>query len=223
MENDHELFIDSVACRFGKRMVLSSVFVNCKVGEVVGLLGRNGAGKSTLMKVIFGALNGYYKYCKLNGRLFMKGYRTRHIAYLSQQPMIPSYVKVGFAAKLYAGKYKEQLMANTFIQHHHNQLISSLSVGVRRMIEALIILYSDAQFVLLDEPFSNIAPLYIDEINRHINLLKSEKGFIITDHYYERILEISDRIVLIHNGCNYQINTREDLLTHGYIPASALD
>lgn len=218
-----ELFIDSAARRFGSRTVLSNVFINCRAGEVVGLLGRNGSGKSTLLKIIFGALRANYKHSKLNGRLFDRGYRTGEIAYLPQQFLLPESVHVGFAAELMAHKYRTELMEIALVKQHSAERMGALSGGVRRMMEALFILYSDASFVLLDEPFSNIAPLFIDELHQHIRRFRAEKGFIVTDHYYERILEISDRVVLIHHGCNYQINSREDLYTHGYIPASALE
>lgn len=223
MEHDEQLFVDSVACRYGSNMVLSGVFVNCRRGEVVGLLGLNGAGKSSLMKVIFGGKKGYYKHCELDGKLFQTGYRTRGIAYLTQEPLVPGYVTVGLAVRLCVGMYRAELLANEVVDKNLRRRMSALSGGDRRMIEALIVLYSDAPYVLLDEPFSNMAPVHIDDINSHIEKLRPRKGFIITDHYYDRIFEISDRIVLIHNGCNYQIDSREDLYTHGYIPSSAID
>lgn len=223
MENHRELFVDSLACRYGDKMVLSGVFVKCQLGEVVGLLGRNGAGKSSLMKVVFGARRGFYKHCKLDGELFRVGYRTRGIAYLTQEPLVPSYVKVGVAIKLWGGDYVNELLSQAIVSDNLNKRMASLSGGVRRMIETLIVLYSDAPYVLLDEPFANMAPVYIDEINIHIEKLRVRKGFIITDHYYERIFAIADRIVLIHNGCNYQVDSREDLYTHGYIPSSAFE
>ncbi len=222
MDNRGELFVDSVACRYGAKMVLSGVFVNCRRGEVVGLLGRNGAGKSSLMKVIFGGKKGFYKHCELDGKLFHTGYRTGGIAYLTQEPLVPSYVTVGLAIKLCVGAYRDELLAIPVVGDNLRKRMGALSGGVRRVVETLIVLYSDAPYVLLDEPFANMAPVYIDEINNHIETLRSRKGFIITDHYYDRIWDISDRIVLIHNGCNYQIESREDLYTHGYIPSSAL-
>lgn len=223
MGSDRELFIDSLACRYGSNMVLSGVFVNCRQGEVVGLLGRNGAGKSSLMKVVFGARRGYYKHCKIDGKLFSAGYRTNGIAYLTQDPLVPGYVKVKAAIKLCVGSYRNELLEQTIVRDNLDKRMANLSGGARRMIETLLVIYSDATYVLLDEPFSNMAPVYIDEVNSHIEKLRPSKGFIITDHYYERILTISDRIVLIHNGSNYQINNREDLCTHGYIPSSAFE
>ena len=79
-------------------------------------------------------------------------------------------------------------------------------------------IYSDTKFVLLDEPFSQLAPLLIEELKLHINFAKQFKSFIITDHYHRSIIDVSDRIVLLHNGCNYKIESVDDLILHGYLP-----
>lgn len=79
-----ELSIDSVAHRFNKKAILNGVYLNCKIGEVVGLLGRNGCGKSTLLKAIFGILNVDFKHLKVNGEIVSKGYLSGKIAYLTQ-------------------------------------------------------------------------------------------------------------------------------------------
>lgn len=223
MANGQELYIDSVACRFGNRLVLSGVHIACRPGEIVGLLGRNGSGKSTLLKVIFGTLNGHYKYCLLDGIRFTKGYRTGAIAYLPQHPFIPAGTRVRAALEHLVHTYRSDLLGLGIIKDNLDACMDELSGGIRRMVETLLILYTDARYVLLDEPFSNIAPLYIDELSDHIRRLKTTKGFIVTDHYYQRILDISDRLVLLNNGCNYRIEKPGDLYTYGYIPASAFE
>jgi ABC-type lipopolysaccharide export system ATPase subunit len=109
------------------------------------------------------------------------------------------------------------LLSTAVIKDNLNVQLIELSGGNRRLVEALLLIYSDAKYVLLDEPFSQLAPLIVDELKSHILKFKDKKGFIITDHYYRQILEVSTRVVLIHNGCNYQINTEEDLVLHGYL------
>lgn len=95
--------------------------------------------------------------------------------------------------------------------------MEDLSGGQRRLIEFLLILYSDSNFILLDEPFTQLAPILIEEMQKHLMKFKQYKGIILTDHYYQQILDISDRIVLLHNGCNYKINGFEDLQLHKYL------
>ncbi|SMD09297.1 ABC-type multidrug transport system, ATPase component [Pedobacter nyackensis] len=213
-----ELYIDSVAHRYGSRLILSSVYMSCKIGEVIGLLGRNGCGKSTLLRIIFGTLKPDYSHIKVNGKLIRKGYITRQISYLPQDFFIPDHLKISYLVTLYTNKHKHELIKEPLIQEHLNMKIGDLSGGQKRLIECLLIMYSDSDFILLDEPFSQLAPVIVDEIKQHIHKLKAIKGFIITDHYYRQIIETSSSIVLLHNGCNYNINHIDDLKLYGYLP-----
>ncbi|RYG15221.1 MAG: hypothetical protein EOO07_15900 [Chitinophagaceae bacterium] len=119
---------------------------------------------------------------------------------------------------LYTNRYKKLILQIDVIKRNKDEKIGDLSGGNRRLVEALLMIYSDSQFILLDEPFSQLAPIVTEELKTHILNFKDEKGFIIADHYYEQILAISDRIVLIHNGSNYAINDELDLKRHGYLP-----
>ncbi|RZK80456.1 MAG: ATP-binding cassette domain-containing protein [Pedobacter sp.] len=214
-----ELYIDSVAHRYGDRQVLNNVYLTCKVGEVVGVLGRNGCGKSTLLKIIFGTIKPSYKHLKVNDVLVQKGYETKKISYLPQHNFIPAKLKIDTLLKLYINKYLPDIMEIELIKNNLKNRIGDLSGGQRRLVECLLILYSDSEFIILDEPFSQLAPNVIDEIHHYMLKLKTAKGFIVTDHYYQQILSISTRIVLIHNGCNYNINNEDDLILHGYLPS----
>lgn len=213
-----ELYVDSVNHKYGEREVLSSVFLNCRIGEVVGLLGRNGCGKSTLLKIIFGEIKPRFMHLKIDDVYIQKAYLSKKVAYLSQDFFIPSYLKIKDIVDLFTKRYKQQVLSITIIQDNLKVKLSELSGGNRRLVEVLLLIYSDAKYVLLDEPFSQLSPLIIHELQSHILKFKDTKGFIITDHYYRQILEVSTRVVLIHNGCNYQINSEEDLILNGYLP-----
>ena len=80
-----------------------------------------------------------------------------------------------------------------------------------------MILNSDAEFCVLDEPFSNIAPIYDEKIRAMIQEQKARKGIIITDHVYEEILRVADDLFLLRDGFTYQIHSRDDLVRLGYI------
>ena len=47
------LEINNVIHFYGGKKILDKMFLNCKTGDILGLLGRNGCGKSTLLKIIF--------------------------------------------------------------------------------------------------------------------------------------------------------------------------
>lgn len=214
-----ELYIDSVDYRYGDRQVLNGVYLSCKRGERVGLLGRNGSGKSTLLKVMFGSLSPHHKYMRIDDKYVPVGFLSNHISYLPQDFFIPHYLKIKTLVVLYVHRYRTELLQIEVIKSNQDEQIGNLSGGNRRLVESLLIIYGDAPFVLLDEPFSQLAPLIVDELKVHIEKFKEEKGFIVTDHYYQQILEIADRVVLLHNGSNYNISQEDDLRLHGYLPS----
>ena len=213
-----ELYIDSVDHRYGDNQIINNVYIKCEISEVVGLLGRNGCGKSTLLKIIFGSITPHYKHLKVNGNLVNKGYQTGAIAYLPQGNFIPPKMKITTLLQLFIHKYRDEILKIDIIKDNLNVPLKNLSGGQARLVESLLILYGDSDFVLLDEPFSQLAPLISEELKTHILKLKPIKGFIITDHHYQQILDISSRVILLHNGGNYTINTAEDLRLHGYLP-----
>lgn len=211
------LYIDSVAHCYGENNILSNVYLSCNVGEIVGLLGRNGSGKSTLLKIIFGSVKPDYMYMKLGDQKVTRAYLTGEVAYLPQDFFIPAHFKIKQLVELYTNKYRADLLAQDVISQSLNTAMEDLSGGQRRLIEFLLILYTDSNFILLDEPFTQLAPIVIEEMQKHLIKFKLHKGIILTDHYYQHILDTSDRIVLLHNGCNYKINDIEDLRLHKYL------
>lgn len=218
-----ELFIDSVTHKFNQQTVLNGVFINCRIGEIVGLLGRNGSGKSTLLKIIFGSTKADFKFQKINEKIISKGYLSQEISYLPQDNFIPNNINLKQAIDIFCKEHRENLLKIKFVNDNLQTKFKTFSGGESRFLECLLMIYSDAKFVLLDEPFSQMAPLLVDELKLHINFAKQLKGFIITDHYYSSILDVADRIVLLHNGCNYKIETVDDLILHGYLPKIKTD
>ncbi|WP_316738980.1 ATP-binding cassette domain-containing protein [Pedobacter aquatilis] len=213
-----ELYIDSVNHWFGKRKILSSVYINCKIGEVVGLLGRNGSGKSTLLKIIFGSVKADFKFLKIHETLIDRGYLSQNLSYLPQDNFIPGKITIAGAIDIFCKKHAPELLKIEFVNDNLQTKFRDLSGGAYRFLECLLMIYSDHDFILLDEPFSQLAPLFVDELKQRINQMKRQKGFIITDHDYQSIIDIADRTILLHNGCNYNINTVDDLILHGYLP-----
>lgn len=214
------LYIDSVEHAFAGKPVLSGVYLQCGLGETVGILGRNGSGKSTLLNILFGSLCARYKYQKIDGKVIQSAFSTGKVVMLPQRRFIPLKLTVRSAVNLFVHTHKATLLQLEFINRHINNRFSDLSGGERRMIEFLVVLYSDATYILLDEPFSQLAPPIIDEMKMHLKIMKQQKGIVLTDHYYQHVVATADRIVLLHNGSNYTISSEDDLRTHGYLPST---
>ena len=85
------------------------------------------------------------------------------------------------------------------------------------MRSCIISTYSEAEFCILDEPFSNVAPKYVEMMQDLIQTHKTTKGIIISDHMYEQVMDITDDLFLLRDGYTFPIKCREDLIHQGYI------
>lgn len=212
--------VDSVMKAYGKKQILTDVFLTCGQGEIIGLLGRNGSGKSTLLKIIFGSLSADQKFVKIDDKINNGIFDNRDlIKYLPQDNFTPNHIKIATIISLFCDKENGSLIkSNQWIKPMLGKKSNQLSGGEKRLLEILLIIHSNAKFVLIDEPFNGIAPIYKEVIKSMIIEQSKNKGFIITDHDYRNILDISSRIILIHDGGTKEIKNIVELEYWGYIP-----
>ena len=212
------LEIDSIELSLDGRKILSNVYLQCKVGEVIGLLGRNGSGKSSLMKVAFGSMGATHYSVRVNGISLNGGQiNQRAIAYLPQEGLIPSFLSIRKAIKIYGLKEADIVEQFPETQPLINLRPRQISGGYLRIIEGLLVLRSQHPFCILDEPFTGLMPLHIDKMIQLISETKREKGIIITDHLYRHVLSVADHLYLINNGQTYKIKNTDDLIARGYV------
>ncbi len=212
------LKVDSVQLTYNGRKILQDVYLDCRPGCVTGLLGRNGSGKSSLLKVIFGTVAPDYKHINADGKIIDKGYINNAIAYLPQQNYLPKQIPISQLAPMLVDQQSwDEFTEIDIYQQFKNIKPSQLSGGELRKLETLMILYSKASYILLDEPFTHISPVQAEEIKAIIRKRSVYKGFIVTDHQYENILDVSDQVYLLQNGATKLIKHPEELITYGYL------
>lgn len=212
------LEIDNVELYFKDKRILNGIYLKAEVGKVTALLGSNGSGKSCIMQIIFGTLNAKYKLVRVNGKPILKPlYRTNLISYLPQHTYIPNGLKLKTLFQLM--KLDWETFTNIFEGFYgfENIKIQHLSGGEKRVIETYLILKSNRDIILLDEPFSHLAPIYVEQFKALILQEKRYKVIVITDHLHEYIKELSDTIYLIKNGCSTKIEFLEQLKDYNYL------
>ncbi|MBV8388513.1 MAG: ATP-binding cassette domain-containing protein [Mucilaginibacter sp.] len=215
------LEVDSVMIAFDNRNILTGCYFKCETGDIIGLLGRNGCGKSSLLKIVFGTLPTYNKFIRINQKVYDKPYKHANlIAYLPQHDFLPKNVSIRKIVKMYinSASNREAILDDDRLKLHLDKRISELSGGELRYLEISLLVNLDVKFILLDEPFSKVEPLYKELI---INLIKEKSstiGFVITDHDYSNIIAASNHIILINNGTCNSINDLSDLERYNYVP-----
>ncbi len=226
MDMVKELYVDSIAFSYSsnREPLLTGVYLKCSPGDVIALLGRNGCGKSTLMKIIFGTLKAHHSFIRLNGEKVDKCYRTKKVGYLPQHSFLPPSEKVCKLITLLVENptAKDELLNGDRIQEMKDRKVYQLSGGERRYLELQLLINQPTDFLLLDEPFSGLEPIYKTLMIELIALHQMHKGFIISDHNYRDVLDVASQIILLQNGgCRYIQDQRE--LEYFYVPEGTFE
>lgn len=212
------LEFDGIELSFGSHLILSSIYMKCETGKIIGLMGRNGSGKSSLMKIVFGSMKSSNQSIRINGFPLIGNYQQdKFISYLPQEGFIPQKLTIAKALNHY--EINSQSLIDFFpdFNIHIQNTVRELSGGYLRLLETFLILKSPHPFCLLDEPFSGLMPLHIEGLKQLIAEVKPTKGIILLDHMYCHTMEMADDIYLLSNGKTYLIKDREELVFRGYL------
>ena len=217
MPMTHELIVDSVAVRFGEKTVVSGGYLTARTGSVTGLLGRNGAGKSCMFRALMGSLKVDYVQVHIDGDPIDLNRIGLKIKYLPQERMIPDGLTLKEAFQLYQVDFWAFVLLFPKYSGKYHARLWEMSGGEARLAELYLVLMADAPFCILDEPFSQIDPVHIESVQRLIREKCREKGIIVTDHNYEAISIVADRLFVLSDGYTHPVETRDDLVRYGYL------
>jgi lipopolysaccharide export system ATP-binding protein len=206
---------------YGKRIVVNDVTVEIAQGEIIGLLGPNGAGKTTTFYMMVGLIRPTSGTVFLDdediSRFPMYARARRGIGYLAQENSVfrrltteqnirlvleewrdPSGKGLGGAEQ---DRRVEMLLTDLGLSARRNDTAVQLSGGERRRVEIARVLATQPKFILLDEPFTGVDPLAINDLQNVIVDLKSRGiGVLITDHNVQATLSITDRAYILSEG-----------------------
>jgi len=201
--------------RYGGRAVVDHVSFMVRQGEIVGLLGRNGAGKTTSFRMTIGMITPNQGTVIFDGidvtRLPMYKRARRGMGYLSQEPSIFQRLTVrqNLLAILETMSLSrsvrmercQQLLEQFGLTVQADQLAMTLSGGERRKLEIARALVTNPTMILLDEPFSGVDPIAVEELQREIRALR-ERGIsiLLTDHNVRETLTVTDRSYIMDGG-----------------------
>ncbi len=218
-----------LAKTYDGRQVVKGVDITVKRGEIVGLLGPNGAGKTTTFYMIVGIVppnSGTIVFDNHEITNLPIHERARFgIGYLSQEASIFRKLTVeeninAILETLPLSRPQRRsrlvsLLEELNIAHLAKNKAYTLSGGERRRLEITRALVTNPSFILLDEPFSGIDPIVVNEAQEIIKELKAKGlGILLTDHNVRETLAITDRAYLISGGEILIAGTAHELINH---------
>jgi lipopolysaccharide export system ATP-binding protein len=215
---------------YGTRKVVDHVSFEVGHREVIGLLGRNGAGKTTTFRMIMGMVVPDEGQVMFDGfditKIPMFQRARKGMGYLSQEPSIFQRLSVEQnllailettrKSKPQRKEEAERLMEQFGLTKTRRQKALTLSGGERRKLEIARALVTNPSLILLDEPFSGVDPIAVEDLQREIRQLKDSlgKAILITDHNVQRTLEVCDRGIIIDNGKVLAMGTPRELINN---------
>lgn len=214
------LSMKNISKSFLGKMANTEVCFDLEPGEIHALLGENGAGKTTLMNILYGI------YSRDSGDILWKGQEVSftsprdaiafHIGMVHQHFMlvptltVSQNITLGLREKGYPFPKRKAL--NTAIKEVSKRYglqvdvdayVSTLSVGEQQRVEIIKLLYRDAELLILDEPTAMLTPQETEYFFEVLRKLRADgHSVIIITHRIPEIMNITDRVTVLRDGCN---------------------
>lgn len=206
------LEVKQITKSFGDNTAVNNISFKVMPGRIFGLLGRNGAGKSTIFRIILNIINqdsGEVEYDskKITNEI------TDNIGYLPEEgSLILTYTVLeqllyyGALKGMSEKRIKEQAfywLEKFNVLEYLNMKIKDLSKGNRQKIQFIVAILHDPKLIILDEPFSGLDPISVEEFKKIILELKAlNKMIIFSSHRMEHVEILCDDILILDKGNN---------------------
>ncbi|MGQ0652832.1 MAG: branched-chain amino acid ABC transporter ATP-binding protein/permease [Betaproteobacteria bacterium] len=223
------LLVRGVSKSFSGVRALSSVDLEVRRGEILGLVGPNGSGKSTLINVVSGHyrldsgsarfegrdLAGVPAHRIARGGIARTYQIPRPFAHLSVlenvalPPMFGQVVMDRAAAEQEAWRWLEF----TNLASKAARLPGDLNLHERKFLELARALASRPRLLFLDEVLSGLTPGEIDDAMRLVRAIRDQGASIVfVEHVMRAVMELTDRVVVLTQGRAIAQGTPRDVM-----------
>lgn len=216
--------------RYGDKTVVDDVSFHVEEAEIIGLLGRNGAGKSTSFNMTIGRIqaDGGKVYFQDHNVTDLPMYQRAQLGmgYLAQEPCIFENLTVQDnlhaileTRRLTRAQRKQRcdaLLEQFSLTKVRNQRAILCSGGEKRKLEIARALVTEPSLLMLDEPFAQVDPVTVEELQREIHRLRAEHkiSIIVTDHNVLQTLKLVDRAYVIFEGRVFAQGTPREIINN---------
>jgi|SRR5581483_874239 len=179
-------------------------------GAIFGLLGPNGAGKTTAIRMLIGILLPDSGEVRIFGAPVRRDV-TRRIGYLPEERGLyrrmtveDNLVFIGRLAGLAARDARARALKwarRMEIDRWMASRIEELSKGMQQKVQFIAALIHEPDFVVMDEPFSGLDPINVNELNEILlDLKRSGRTILLSTHRMDQAERLCDEICLVNRG-----------------------
>ncbi|PWD50387.1 ABC transporter ATP-binding protein [Serinibacter arcticus] len=206
---------------FGSHQVLQDVTFDVARGRLTGFVGGNGAGKTTTMRIILGVLSAGSGEVTLDGRA-VDGDALRGFGYMPEErglyPKMEIAEQLTYLARLHgidkagATKRSDALLERLGLGERRSDKLETLSLGNQQRVQVAAALVHEPDVLIMDEPFSGLDPLAVDEVVAVIGE-HAARGIpvLFSSHQLEVVERLCDDLVIIAGGQIRATGSREEL------------
>jgi branched-chain amino acid transport system ATP-binding protein len=216
----------NLTVRFGGHVAVNAVSCGFAPGSLTAIVGPNGAGKTTYFNLISGQIKASAGTVTLDGRELTNlsaPLRTRaglgrafQLTNLFPQLSVRENVRMAVQARAGAGmdffriwsdrkdliEQADRILETVALADKAEARAASLPHGDQRKLEVGILMALDPKVYMFDEPTAGMS---VDEVPVILNLIRGlkadkSKTILLVEHKMDVVRELSDRIIVLHNG-----------------------
>ena len=215
------LKVENVTKYYDDNLAVDNLSFEVNDGEIFGLLGVNGAGKTTTFRMILGLID------KNKGNITLDGKKidysvTDKIGFLTEERSLMLKLTVKEQA-IYYGTLKgmkekdilkklDYYLEKFKISEYKNRKIKELSKGNQQKIQFICAIINDPKLLILDEPFSGLDPLNVEDFMKVIREFR-DKGtsIIFSSHRMEHVELFCEKLVILVKGKSVLSGSLKDI------------
>ena len=206
---DKNIKVKDVCKYFSKTQVLDHVNMECRQGEITGIIGRNGAGKTVLFKIICGLLS------LDSGEILINGIKRERqtdvlpsVGIIIEEPaFLKNYSGIKNLEYLYMinnknnRQYLESIMEKVGLDPKSKKHVGKYSMGMRQRLAIAQSIMEEPEFLVLDEPFNGLDSHGVNEMRElFLEMKKRGKVILIASHNSEDINILCDNVYSMESG-----------------------
>jgi len=218
---------EAVTKRFGDFVAVDHVDFVIRRDETVGIIGPNGAGKTTFLNLITGFYPPDHGSVLYEGRditafsperrVAIGIVRTFQLVRVFDNLRVYEHLGLAYYRKMRGSSLPLNIFFSNLnhqdihdrvdeslgmfeLGHLSEETVGNLPLGSKRRLEIAMAFIADPQVVALDEPFSGLSDLEIDEIKKVFKEYSHNKTILIVEHKVSKLIDFIDRLAVMHEG-----------------------